>query len=328
MNYNNPNLTPELRDNIKKYIQYCREHKNELLNIEKNNPFNLPPYIKKKIDEKFGIQLEVTTSSAVGAYSTPFAFSKRGLGNTKAATVLGFELCGNKKLKKEDISIINNDPVMKYKDSYGFVQHGDPFEDPNLDGLDQAEKAGQKSMAELKKCKESIQKLLNEAIPSQAQKPVQQVQPTPDNKPSADVNMNDYDINSTFTNFDKELKSATEDIKIKYQKAIQDRILGKKIILRASKGYKQPESDYTVNVIGVQIDYYYDRYVVIVVGREEKEQKVHKFFVKTGFKIRILGNSNRKGDDNYQISKYKEMTTDHNPKDNVDVNIDVTGNQR
>ena len=73
MKYYNPNLTPELRDNIKKYIQYCRDHKDELLNVEKSNSFNLPPYIKKKIDEKFGLQLEVTTSSAVGAYSTPFA---------------------------------------------------------------------------------------------------------------------------------------------------------------------------------------------------------------------------------------------------------------
>lgn len=330
--YINRNLTPELRDNIKKYIQYCRSHKDELLNIDKSfNPYNLPPFIKQKIDKQFGLQLEVTTSSAVGAYSTPYAFSKRGIGNVKAAKMFGFQLCGNNKsVKKEDISIINNDPVMKYKDQYGFVQHGDPFEDPDLKGMSQAEKVSQKSVVELKKYKESIKKLLNEAIPVQPKKVNEPVDINIDKKvvnntPSDQINMTDYDINSTFSNFDKELKSATEDIKIKYQKAIQDKILGKKIILRASKGYKQPEEDYTINVIGVQIDYYYDRYCLVIVGREEKKQDVHKFFVKTGFKIRILGNSNRKGDDNYQISKYREMTNNNdNVSQNNSDNIDVT----
>ena len=58
------------------------------------------------------------------------------------------------------------------------------------------------------------------------------------------------------------------------QKNIQDKILGKKIVVRASKGYKQPETDYTINVTGVAIDYYYDRYVIIIIGREENKQKV------------------------------------------------------
>ena len=310
----NPNMTPELRENIKKYIQYCREHKDELLNIKDKNPFNLPPNIKRKIDDEFCLTLEATTSSAVGAYMTPFAFSKKGIGNTKAAQMFGFKLCGNNKLKKED--------VMKYRAKNGLVQHGDPFEDPNLAGMRQGDKAGQRPIVEINDCKNSIKKLLNEILPQELKQtdnikikkePVVQKPNVRQNVNNQSVDMSDYDINTTFSDFDKELKSSTEDIKLKYQKAIQDKIVGKKVILRASKGYKQPEEDFTVNVIGVQIDYYYDRYYVIVVGREEKSQKVHKFFVMTGFTIKILGNSNKKGDDVYQISKYTQMT---NPVDN------------
>ena len=92
------------------------------------------------------------------------------------------------------------------------------------------------------------------------------------------------------------------------QKSIQDKILGKKLVVRASKGYKQPETDYTINVTGVAIDYYYDRYVIIIIGREENKQKVAKFFIKPGFKLKILGNAdNLKPKDQYQVAKSKAL---------------------
>ena len=97
-------------------------------------------------------------------------------------------------------------------------------------------------------------------------------------------------------------------LKNNLQKSIQDKILGKKIVVRASKGYKQPETDYTINVTGVAIDYYYDRYVIIIIGREENKQKVAKFFVKPGFKLKILGNvDNLKPKDQYQVAKSKAL---------------------
>ena len=79
-------------------------------------------------------------------------------------------------------------------------------------------------------------------------------------------------------------------------------------MVRASKGYKQPETDYTINVTGVAIDYYYDRYVIIIIGREENKQKVAKFFIKPGFKLKILGNAdNLKPKDQYQVAKSKAL---------------------
>ena len=93
--------------------------------------------------------------------------------------------------------------------------------------------------------------------------------------------------------------------------------MGKKIVVRASKGYKQPETDYTINVTGVAIDYYYDRYVIIIIGREENKQKVAKFFVKPGFKLKILGNAdNLKPKDQYQVAKSKALV-EPNSQQNV-----------
>ena len=58
------------------------------------------------------------------------------------------------------------------------------------------------------------------------------------------------------------------------------------------------------------IDYYYDRYVIIIVGREENKQKVAKFFIKPGFKVKILGNSdNLKPKDQYQVAKSKALVS-------------------
>ncbi len=111
-----------------------------------------------------------------------------------------------------------------------------------------------------------------------------------------------------FTAFDTKLKNGTEVLKNNLQKTIQDKILGKKVVVRASKGYKQPETDYTINVTGVAIDYYYDRYVIIIIGREENKQKVSKFFIKTGFKVKVFGAAdNLKPKDKYQVAKSKAL---------------------
>ena len=104
-------------------------------------------------------------------------------------------------------------------------------------------------------------------------------------------------------NIDKAIDHAEREL------AAKDKILGKKIVVRASKGYKQPETDYTINVTGVAIDYYYDRYVIIIIGREENKQKVAKFFIKPGFSIKILGSADLKPKDQYQVAKSKALVS-------------------
>ena len=277
----------------------------------------------KRILTKLKVKNEASTTGtgavasgpvAVGgdAARTPFAFSRRGPGNIRAATQLGYKLA--KAIKRSNGYKLENQmysgpayatPAQSielgdtYTDENGLVQHNDPDMDPNLIGYKQGALPMYEGFNGLKY--------------EQEDKPVatpQPAQPAPPKQPTAApaVDLKTYDVLPDFTAFDTKLKSSTEALKNNLQKSIQDKILGKKIVVRASKGYKQPETDYTINVTGVAIDYYYDRYVIIIIGREENKQKVAKFFVKPGFKLKILGNvDNLKPKDQYQVAKSKAL---------------------
>ena len=93
-----------------------------------------------------------------------------------------------------------------------------------------------------------------------------------------------YDLGKDFFSFTHAMNSATEVVKNKFEQAIAAKIKGKKIRARASRGYKQFEKDYDINVVNVSIDDYYDNYVVVVSNSKGKE-----FFLKPGFKVQIIG---------------------------------------
>lgn len=286
-------------------------------------------HLKRKVKEllnKIRVKNEASTTGtapvasgpvAVGgdAARTPFAFSKRGPGNIRAATQLGFKLVkpikrSNKyKLENQMYSepayttpAFNIEPVDTYIDQRGLVQHNDPELDPNLVGYKQGSLPFTEGFNGLKYEQQDQQPAL-QSQPQPQQTTVPQQKQT--GQPSVDVKS--YDVMPDFTAFDTKLKNSTESLKTNLQKTIQDKILGKKIVVRASKGYKQPETDYTINVTGVAIDYYYDRYVIIIVGREENKQKVAKFFIKPGFSIKILGSAELKPKDQYQVAKSKAL---------------------
>lgn len=280
---------------------------------------NLKEKVKKAL-KAFKLRQEASTTGTMGVATggahmggdigtTPFAFSRKGArpsvvhqaGFTPAKKV---KSSPNYKLENQMYSepaygtpAQNIEPVPTYTDKNGLVQHNDPEIDPNLVG----HKQGQLPMYE------GINGLKYEQEGQPETQTVQQpVQPTQSIQPQ--LNITSYDVQPDFTSFDQKLKNSTESLKVNLQKTIQDKILGKKIVVRASKGYKQPEADYTINVTGVNIDYYYDRYVIIIIGREENKQKVAKFFIKPGFKIKILGNSDKlKPKDQYQVAKSKAL---------------------
>jgi len=215
------------------------------------------------------------------AVSTPFAFARGGIGNIRAATQIGYKIA--KAIKRNKSFKLNNKLESKNRHLTSEGIHRLRFEQ---DGQ----------------------------VPQPTLTPVEQPtsptvkQPVVNTATTTNVNLKTYDILTDFTKFDQQLKNSTESLKNNLQKQIQDKILGKKVVIRGSKGYKQPEIDYTVNVTGVSIDYYYDRYMIIVIGREERKQKISKFFIKSGFKIKILGSAdNLKPTDKYQVAKSKAL---------------------
>lgn len=290
----------------------------------------MKPTLKKKIIDiltKLKVKNEASTTGtgpvasgpvAVGgdAARTPFAFSKRGA-RPDTYTQLGYKLA--KKVKRSPGYKLENQMYSEpayvtpaqsielgstYTDENGLVQHNDPNLDPNLIGYKQGGLPMYEGFNGLKYEQE------NQIVPQPDVQPAPQkvTTPTPQSKTDPSIDIKSYDVLPDFTAFDTKLKNSTEVLKNNLQKTIQDKILGKKIVVRASKGYKQPETDYTINVTGVAIDYYYDRYVIIIIGREENKQKVAKFFIKPGFKIKVLGSSdNLKPKDKYQVAKSKAL---------------------
>jgi hypothetical protein len=335
------------RDIVKKYAQYYRDSEMSRISKQDYNAWlqshadKISPSTREKIKKQVDTQLkkknEASTTAGVPGVMTPFAFSsnKKSTGNVRAATQFGYKLA--KPVKNNTGYALENqmysepayanpaqniEPIDTYTDSNGLVQHGDPELDPALAGHEQGMLPVTEHAIRLVRQmrKEGVggllYKLKNEAdqqspapapapAPAQPAVPTQPVPTTP--KAPVDVNLQSYDIQPDFTAFDSKLKNSTEQLKTDLQKKIQDSILDKKIVVRASKGYKQPEADYTINVTGVQIDYYYDRYVIVIMGREESKQKTAKFFVKPGFKIKILGSADVKPKDQYQIAKSKAL---------------------
>lgn len=93
-----------------------------------------------------------------------------------------------------------------------------------------------------------------------------------------------YDLGRDFWSFTQAIDSTTETVKNQFEKAIASKLKNKKIRARASRGYKQFEKDYEINVVSVSLDDYYDNYVVVVKGSNDKE-----YFLKPGFKVQIIG---------------------------------------
>ena len=102
---------------------------------------------------------------------------------------------------------------------------------------------------------------------------------------------NVYDAKFDLTDFETRVSQSTLQNKGTFQNKIMSKIGNKQVQLRASKGYGQPEKDYVVNVSGVSIDFYYEKYVIVVKGREQGKQKESEYFVKPPYQIKILGNA-------------------------------------
>jgi hypothetical protein len=100
-----------------------------------------------------------------------------------------------------------------------------------------------------------------------------------------------YDAKSDLSDFETRVSQSTLQNKGTFQNKILSKIGNKQVQLRASKGYGQPEKDYIVNVSGVSIDFYYEKYVIVVKGREQGKQKESEYFVKAPYQIKILGNA-------------------------------------
>ena len=96
-----------------------------------------------------------------------------------------------------------------------------------------------------------------------------------------------YDLGKDFFNFKRMVDGADEQIKQKYENAINAKLAGKRIRAKASRGYKQYVKIYEFDVSRITLDDYYDNFVIV--AHDNTTPKAREFFLKSGSKIQILG---------------------------------------
>ena len=96
-----------------------------------------------------------------------------------------------------------------------------------------------------------------------------------------------YDIGKDFSSFSRMIDGADQQIKAQYEKAISAKLVGKRIRASASRGYKQYVKTYEFDVTKIGLDDYYDNFVVVAYDNTTPKPK--EYFLKTGFKVQILG---------------------------------------
>jgi len=105
----------------------------------------------------------------------------------------------------------------------------------------------------------------------------------------SDSSSDTYNLKFDLDDFENKISQSSEKLKNDFKDKILSKIGNKKIQIRASKGYGQPEKDFIVNVDTVSIDFYYEKYVVVIKGREPNKQKEGEYFIKPPYVIKLLG---------------------------------------
>lgn len=140
-----------------------------------------------------------------------------------------------------------------------------------------------------KKLFEHIGDNIFKLITEQHQEPKAEEQPPAAAEQSPSSNTaeqgNFYDWTRDFDTFKTTVNTATEQAKTRFEKSLGMKVLNKSVLVRASKGYKQPVKDYTLNrVSAVNINDYYEDWVVVLKNESNKE-----YFLTPGYKIKVLG---------------------------------------
>ena len=124
---------------------------------------------------------------------------------------------------------------------------------------------------------------------------------------SGEGDVNTYNVKFDLDNFETKVSNSTEDAKNNFQSKILQKISNKQVrLVRAAKGFGQPEREYVVNVADVKIEFWYQKYVVVITGREQNKQKESDFHLTAPYIIKIVGQA--------QPSKSKKQTQPAAPK--------------
>ena len=116
-----------------------------------------------------------------------------------------------------------------------------------------------------------------------------------------------FNVKFDLDDFETKVSNSTEQAKNDFQSKILQKISNKQVrLVRAAKGFGQPEREYVVNVADVKIEFWYQKYVVVITGREQNKQKESDFHLTAPYIIKIVGQA--------QPSRSKKQTQPAKPK--------------
>ena len=134
--------------------------------------------------------------------------------------------------------------------------------------------------------------------------PAAEKQPAPS---GGEGDANTFNVKFDLDDFETKVSNSTEQAKNDFQSKILQKISNKQVrLVRAAKGFGQPEREYVVNVADVKIEFWYQKYVVVITGREQNKQKESDFHLTAPYVIKIMGQA--------QPSKSKKQTQPAAPK--------------
>lgn len=140
--------------------------------------------------------------------------------------------------------------------------------------------------------------------PAPAPTPAAEKQPAPS---GGEGDVNTFNVKFDLDDFETKVSNSTEQAKNDFQSKILQKISNKQVrLVRAAKGFGQPEREYVVNVADVKIEFWYQKYVVVITGREQNKQKESDFHLTAPYVIKIMGQA--------QPSKSKKQTQPAAPK--------------
>jgi len=93
----------------------------------------------------------------------------------------------------------------------------------------------------------------------------------------------EYDFTKDFKEFEDTSNKAKTDAKKKFLDKLNGSVVGKKVTTNASRGYGQPQKDYTIDSVAKgSVDWYYSKNVVVLTDNNGKE-----YFLTPGVNIKI-----------------------------------------
>jgi hypothetical protein len=94
------------------------------------------------------------------------------------------------------------------------------------------------------------------------------------------------DVDSDLQSFKDRVEDNTAKEKSRTEQGLKSKIKGKTVVLRAAKGYKQAQKDYTINVRDVNIEWHYEDYFIVL-----RDEKNDDYFTVPGFPLRLQHNT-------------------------------------